>query len=79
MYILNLVIILCILYNNVVTAIRYIHTYYVSTPLMLQLWVMFPGNVQTMCPDAAHFNNIPDHPVQAVCQTLTLQYVTLPY
>jgi hypothetical protein len=31
MYILNMVIILNVLYNNVVTAIRYIRTYYVST------------------------------------------------
>jgi hypothetical protein len=31
MYILNMVIILNVLYNNVVTAVRYICTYYVST------------------------------------------------
>jgi hypothetical protein len=31
MYLLNMVIILCVLYNNVVTAISYIRTYYIST------------------------------------------------
>jgi hypothetical protein len=31
MYLLNMVIILCVLYNNVITAISYIRTYYVST------------------------------------------------
>jgi hypothetical protein len=31
MYLLNMVIILCVLYNNVITAISYIRTYYVLT------------------------------------------------
>jgi hypothetical protein len=48
MYILNMVIILNILYNNVVTAIRYICTYYVSTLRKSQI-LETPSNFTPYC------------------------------